>query len=82
MDVSPEEKQNIKMKIERLQQSKFKQQTMPVHRPNPTPMSAIITLCVFGFLFMSIGVSIWTMSEYITEIEKRYDDVDDCMYHL
>ena len=74
MDVSADEKQRIREKIEKLKQSKFKQQTLPVWRPVPTAMSTMFTFTLFAMIFLAIGVVLYVMSDQITEIEKRYDD--------
>jgi hypothetical protein len=73
MDVSAEEKQRIREKIQRLKQSKFKQQTLPAWRPMPTAMSTMFTFSIFSIIFLAIGVVLYVMSDQIVEIEKRYD---------
>lgn len=78
MDVSPDEKQRIREKIEKLKQSKFKQQTLPAWRPVPTAASTMLTFSVFSIIFLAIGVVLYVMSDQITEMEIRYDNVKDC----
>ena len=73
MDVSPEEKQRIREKIEKLKQSKFKQQTLPAWRPVPTPMSTMLTFSIFSVIFLAIGIVLQVMSDRITELDYRYD---------
>jgi len=73
MDVSADEKQLIREKIEKLKQSKFKQQTLPAWRPVPTAMSTMFTFSVFSVVFLAIGIVLYVMSDQITEVEKRYD---------
>lgn len=73
MDVSPDEKQRIREKIEKLKQSKFKQQTLPAWRPVPTAMSTMFTFSIFSVIFLAIGIVLYVMSDQITELEKRYD---------
>ena len=75
MDVSADEKQRIREKIEKLKQSKFKQQTLPAWRPVPTAMSTMFTFSIFSMVFLAIGVVLYVMSDQIVELEKRYDDV-------
>ena len=75
MDVSPDEKQRIREKIEKLKQSKFKQQTLPAWRPVPTAMSTMFTFSIFSVIFLAIGIVLQVMSDRIMELEKRYDDV-------
>lgn len=78
MDVSPDEKQRIREKIEKLKQSKFKQQTLPAWRPVPTAASTMLTFSIFSIIFLAIGVVLYVMSDQITEMEIRYDNVKDC----
>jgi hypothetical protein len=63
MDISQEEKQRIREKIEKLKSSKFKQQSLPSWRPVPTVMSAMITFAAFGVIFLSIGIILLIMSQ-------------------
>ena len=74
MDLTIEEKNRIKDKIEKLKQSKFKQQTLPAWRPVPTAMSTMLTFFFFSVVFLAIGVVLYVMSDQITEIEIRYDN--------
>jgi|TARA_B110000305_G_C18867466_1_gene371576 hypothetical protein len=67
MDTSPEEKQKIKDKINKLKESKFKQQTLPAWRPVPTAMSTMITFTAFAIFFLGIGVLLFIMSGKIIE---------------
>ena len=80
MDVSADEKQRIREKIEKLKQSKFKQQTLPAWRPVPTALSSMITFGIFSGIFMCTGVFLYIMSDQIVEIETRYDEA--CHDHL
>lgn len=73
MDVTSEEKQRIREKIEKLKQSKFKQQTLPAWRPVPTAMSTMLTFSVFSVIFLSIGVVLYILSDKIIENSVRYD---------
>jgi hypothetical protein len=67
MDTSPEEKAKIKEKINKLKESKFKQQTLPAWRPVPTAMSTMITFTAFAIFFLGIGVLLFIMSGKIIE---------------
>ena len=69
MDISQEEKQTIREKIEKLKQSKFKQQNLPAWRPVPTVSTAILTLTSFGIVFMTLGVLLSVLTSQIVEIE-------------
>lgn len=75
MDVSPDEKQRIREKIEKLKQSKFKQQTLPAWRPVPTAMSTMFTFSIFSVIFLAIGILLFVMSDQIFELSQRYEDV-------
>jgi len=74
MDVTAEEKQRIREKIEKLKQSKFKQQTLPAWRPVPTAMSTMLTFSVFSIVFLAIGIVLYVMSDQIDEREVQYDE--------
>lgn len=74
MDVSADEKQRIREKIEKLKQSKFKQQTLPAWRPVPTAMSTMFTFSIFSVIFLAIGVVLYVMSDQIVELSTRYDE--------
>lgn len=78
MDVSADEKQRIREKIEKLKQSKFKQQTLPAWRPVPTAMSTMFTFSIFSVIFLAIGVVLYVMSDQIVESVVRYDNIDSC----
>lgn len=78
MDVSADEKQRIREKIEKLKQSKFKQQTLPAWRPVPTAMSTMFTFSIFSVIFLAIGVVLYVMSDQIVESVVRYDDIEEC----
>ena len=78
MDVSEGDKEKIRQKIERLKQSKFKQQTLPAWRPVPTAMSTMFTFSIFSIVFLSIGMVLYVMSDQIIEYEKRYDNFKQC----
>ena len=74
MDVDPEEKQRIREKIEKLKQSKFKQQTLPAWRPVPTAMSTMLTFSIFSVIFLAIGVVLYVLSEKIYESSTPYHE--------
>lgn len=74
MEVSVKDKQAIREKIERLKQSKFKQQTLPAWRPVPTAMSTTLTFGIFAIVFLATGIVLFVMSDSIFEMTVRYDD--------
>ena len=80
MDVSTDEKNKIREKIEKLKQSKFKQQTLPAWRPVPTAMSTMLTFCIFSVIFLAIGVLLFVMSDQIVEYSYQYEK--DCQDKL
>lgn len=63
MDLSEEEKARIREKVEKLKASKFKQQTLPAWRPIPSFRSTMITFTIFGIIFLTLGIVLYTMSD-------------------
>lgn len=74
MDISEEEKQKIREKVEKLKNSRFKQQTLPAWRPIPSFKSTMITFTVFGLIFLALGIALYVMSDKIDEFTVRYDE--------
>ena len=74
MDVSADEKARIKDKIDKLKNSKFKQQTLPAWRPVPTAMSTMLTFSFFSVVFLVMGVVLYIMSDQIVELERQYNE--------
>jgi hypothetical protein len=74
MDISEEEKRRIREKVEKLKNSRFKQQTLPAWRPVPSFGSTMITFTVFGVIFLTLGIVLYVMSNQITEYSRPYDD--------
>jgi hypothetical protein len=68
MDISEEEKQKIREKVEKLKNSRFKQQTLPAWRPIPSFKSTMITFTVFGLIFLALGIALYVMSDKIDEV--------------
>lgn len=73
MDISEEEKAKIKEKVEKLKNSRFKQQTLPAWRPIPSFKSTMITFTVFGIIFLALGIVLYVMSDKIIEKTQQYD---------
>lgn len=70
MELSEEEKKQVKIKVDKLKASKFWQQTLPAWRPKPSFGN---TMCIFGFfgiVFIGLGVFFYWMSDRIMEVEK------------
>jgi hypothetical protein len=75
MDITEEEKNLIRQKVEKLKNSRFKQQTLPAWRPIPSFRSTMITFTVFGVIFLGLGVLLYIMSDQIQEVGvQNYDD--------
>lgn len=74
MELTEEEKQRIKERVENLRKSKFKQQTLPAWRPIPSFKSTMITFLIFGIIFLALGIVLYVMSDNIIEISERYDN--------
>jgi len=62
MEISEEEKAEIRAKVEKLKNNKFKQQTLPAWRPIPSFKSTMITFTVFGLIFLALGIALFVMS--------------------
>ena len=82
MDIDSKSKSNIRDRIEKLKQSKFKQQTLPAWRPVPTAMSTMLTFLAFAFLFLATGIVLYVLSDQIDEITMQYDNNADCLAKL
>jgi hypothetical protein len=78
MDLSEEEKARIREKVEKLKASKFKQQTLPAWRPIPSFRSTMITFTIFGIIFLTLGIVLYTMSDQIQETVQQYDNDPNC----
>ena len=78
MDISEEEKAKIREKVEKLRNSRFKQQTLPAWRPIPSFRSTMITFTVFGAIFLALGIVLYVMSDQIQEVTLEYDNIADC----
>lgn len=74
-EISEDELLAIQDKIDKLKQSKFKQQMLPAWRPVPSFGSTMIIFGVFGVIFLFLGVTLYIMSNKILSITKQYDDV-------
>ena len=80
-----EEKQRreVEAKVQKLRDSKFKQQKLPAWRPTPSYKSTMITFTIFGIVFLGLGILLSVMSDQIREeIVKNYDDGDECKSKL
>ena len=67
MDITEEEKAKIREKVDKLKNSRFKQQTLPAWRPIPSFRSTMITFTVFGIVFLTLGIVLFIMSDKIQE---------------
>ena len=65
MEISEEDLVRIQEKIEKLNQSRFKQQALPAWRPVPTFAGSSAFFCFFAAIFLAIGITLFVMSERI-----------------
>lgn len=69
------ERELIAKKIQKLKNSKFKQQTLKSWRPVATAMSTVLTFAIFGVIFLGMGMGLFVMSQSIFDSETQYNDV-------
>ena len=67
-EISEDELLQIQDKIDKLKQSKFKQQMLPAWRPVPSFGSTMIIFGIFGVLFLFLGVTLYIMSNKIQNV--------------
>lgn len=75
MEISEEERIRIQEKVEKLKQSKFKQQMLPAWRPVPSYGSTMSIFVVFGVIFLTLGITLYVMSDKIQYTELQYNDI-------
>ena len=75
MEISEEERIRIQEKVEKLKQSKFKQQMLPAWRPVPSYGSTTSIFVVFGIIFLTLGITLYVMSDKIQFAELQYNDI-------
>ena len=68
MDITEEERQQIKEKVEKLKASRFKQQMLPAWRPVPSFGSTMVIFAFFGLVFLCLGIVLYIMSDKIQEV--------------
>lgn len=78
MDITEEERNQIKDKVEKLKASRFKQQMLPAWRPVPSFGSTMIIFAIFGIVFLLLGIALYVMSDKIQEVSKQYDNITTC----
>ena len=76
MEISEEDLVRIQEKIEKLKQSKFKQQMLPAWRPVPSFGSTMIIFGIFGLIFLTLGITLYVMSERIQGVTRQYDSCE------
>ena len=76
MEITEEDLVRIQEKIEKLKQSKFKQQMLPAWRPVPSFGSTMIIFGIFGLIFLTLGITLYVMSERIQGVVQKYDDCE------
>jgi hypothetical protein len=75
MEISEEERIRIQEKVEKLKQSKFKQQMLPAWRPVPSYGSTMTIFVVFGMIFLTLGITLFVMSDKIQMVELKYNTI-------
>ena len=78
MEISEDDRQRIKDKVERLKQSRFKQQMLPAWRPVPSFGSTMVIFFVFGFVFLCLGIALYVLSDKIQEANMMYNELSGC----
>ena len=57
-----------------LEKSRFKQQSLPAWRPNPTLLTTLITFVIFGLIFLTLGILLLEWGKTINEFTINYHD--------
>ena len=78
MEISQQERDQIQEKVNKLKESRFKQQTLPAWRPIPSFASTMITFGVFGLIFLCLGIVLYIMSDQIQEVVVDYTTTEQC----
>ena len=72
-EVTEEERNRINNeRVERLKNSKFKQQMLPAWRPVPTYPFTMTIFIVFGIVFLTLGIVMYAMSNKIQQVIIPY----------
>jgi hypothetical protein len=72
-EVTEEERNRINNeRVERLKNSKFKQQMLPAWRPVPTYPFTMTIFIVFGIVFLTLGIVIYAMSNKVQQVIIPY----------
>ena len=50
------ERDRIRLKYEKMRESKFRQQNLPAFRPEPSFMNTILTFNVLGIILVAVGI--------------------------
>lgn len=72
MDITEEEQQRREDKLAALKANRFKQQTLAAWRPVPSYGSTMIIFVVFGIIFLSLGISLYVMSDKVQQADINY----------
>jgi hypothetical protein len=73
MDFTEEERQAIREKVEKLKESRFKQQMLPAWRPIPSFRVVMSCFIVNAIIFVGLGIMILNMSQNIQEVTVAYN---------
>lgn len=69
------ERERILAKVEKMKDSKFRQQNLPAYRPEATFLNTIITFTMLGIILVSVGIHLQVQSGKIQEFVFEYDKV-------
>ena len=67
-----------KSEYQKLKDSPFKQQTMPVWRPQLNPVIGLITFGLYTIVFFIFGAVLYSSSEGVVDVEVQYNELEDC----
>lgn len=62
MDFTEDERVQIREKVDKLMSSSFKQQTLAAWRPTPSFKFSMFCFVTFAFVFIGLGVLIYSLS--------------------
>ena len=65
MEITEEEQKRREDKLEALKNNRFKQQELHAWRPKPSYGSTMIIFAVFGMIFLTLGISLYVVSEKV-----------------
>lgn len=78
MELTAEEKAEVEERYEALKNNRFKQQRLRAWRPVPSFGSTMITFGIFGIMFISLGITLYILSDQVQQVEYNYTNEADC----